>query len=79
MRLVTSDQGMTIRDADGPHTVRYDDCVGVAAADGIRVLIGGDGCVVPVIARHWRDGDSALHAVDAAVPRHLYFEHKEAD
>lgn len=72
--LVIGDDGVTLRDSEGCHTVRWTRCVGVGVSDGFRLLVDGEGCFVPVFGRDWRDGDRALAAVDRGAPAHVRFQ-----
>jgi hypothetical protein len=71
--LTVGDDGVTLRDGDERHTVHWSSCVGVGIDDDLRVLIGAEGCTVPVIRRDWRDGHHAIDSVDRHAPPHLRF------
>jgi zinc protease len=72
-RLLLSTDGVTVVNGPGEViTVRYDRCVLVDhEGTSRRVLLGEDGHRVIVDAEHWRDGQAAVDAIDAAVPPEL--------
>jgi hypothetical protein len=66
--------GIGFRDADGRHDiVRWDDCVGVAVDEEVRLVTGRHRCAVLVDPRDWRDGMRAVAAVDRNVAPELFY------
>jgi hypothetical protein len=67
--LVVGDQGVSFVDLDQrPTTVRFEDCVGVLAETGRRMLFGRDGFAVRVDAAEWYYGTAAISQIDKHVP-----------
>ncbi len=73
MRLVVGDDGAMIWASDEcKWTVRWEDAVGlIDEGNGLFVLMGADGWLVPLKASEWRQGDEALRYVRQRVAAEL--------
>ena len=67
-RLTVGTDGVSLRVPNGQVTVRYDDAVAAVHWTGWRRLIGSDGFRIDIEAKHWRNGEAILDAIDRAVP-----------
>lgn len=72
--VIAGDDGVSLTVDGHTHSVRWDDVVGLAVADGARMVIGSSGRAVPVFARELRDGDRLLKMIDERVPAGVRFE-----
>lgn len=64
LALRVGDSGLSITADGSTSRVDWADVVGVASAPGIRGLVAGDGRVLPVVARFFRDSDELLTLID---------------
>jgi len=73
-RFYLTGTGIMRKEADGRvHEANFADVVGVQVDDGIRVVFAGNGCIFPIPAAAYRDGEALAAAVDRAIPRELRF------
>jgi predicted Zn-dependent peptidase len=70
VRMVVGANGVTLVHADETSTtVRWETCAAVMAfRDGVRVLWGESGFILPVWPRFWRNGEKATRLVDELAP-----------
>jgi predicted Zn-dependent peptidase len=71
--LTVSDEGLMLTRGFGEYvTIRYADAAALLRRnDGKQTLIGGDGFSVTLDPAQWKDGDAAVAAVTARIPRRL--------
>lgn len=72
-QLIIGPDGVSLTVKGHTQTALYDDLVGLAHNKEYLELIRSDGDDVYLRARDWKDGTAARAAVEAAVPRELWF------
>ncbi|HEX6871415.1 MAG TPA: insulinase family protein [Micromonosporaceae bacterium] len=73
-RYYLTGSGLAMMDPDGDvHQTTFADVIGVQVDGDDRLLFSADGCLLPVIADAFRDGEALREAIDRNVPAHLRF------
>jgi zinc protease len=79
-RLVLGDHGVGIDGGDWHLHVDYAHCVGALAwSDGVRILYGDDGFILRLRPWEWRDGRTAVAAIDSSLDPALVVDMGEGD
>ncbi|WBQ03452.1 hypothetical protein [Kribbella sp. CA-293567] len=72
--LVQTEQGLAVRDEDGVHEIRWDEVAGVMRTDGPTVVLGTNGCAIPVDPQMFRGSGAALDELARRTDPGLWFD-----
>ena len=80
MLWVRTDAALVLRDDDGVHEIRWDEIAGVMPTnDGTTVVLGLNGCGIPVDPDMFRGADTLLTELTDRVPQDLWFDETKLD
>ncbi|WP_343968782.1 hypothetical protein [Kribbella koreensis] len=72
--LVQTEQGLALRDEDGVHEIRWQDVAGVMRTDNPTVVLGINGCAIPVDPHLFRGSGAALDELARRTDAGLWFD-----
>jgi hypothetical protein len=72
--LVQTEHGLAERDDDGVHEIRWDEVAGVMRTDGPTVVLGINGCAIPVDPQVFRGSGAALDELTRRTDPGLWFD-----
>lgn len=72
--LVHTEQGLAMRDEDGVHEIRWEEVAGVMRTDSPTVVLGINGCAIPVDPHLFRGADAALAELARRTDPDLWFD-----
>ncbi|MFG1814806.1 M16 family metallopeptidase [Kribbella sp. NPDC049174] len=80
MLWVRTDTALVLRDDDGVHEIRWDEIAGVMrTGDGTTIVLGLNGCAIPVDADMFRGAGALLSELTDRVPQELWFDETKLD
>jgi hypothetical protein len=80
MLWVRTDPALVLRDDDGVHEIRWDEVAGVMRTDdGTTVVLGLNGCAIPVDPDMFRGAGTLLAELTERVPQALWFDESKLD
>ncbi|WP_433022131.1 hypothetical protein [Kribbella sp. CA-294648] len=71
--LVQTEQGLALRDHDGIHEIRWEEVAGVMRTDGPTVVLGINGCAIPVDPQVFRGSGATLEVLANHTDPGLWF------
>ncbi|MEU4608792.1 insulinase family protein [Kribbella sp. NPDC023972] len=75
MLWVRTDTALVLRDDDGVHEIRWDEIAGVMRThDGTTIVLGLNGCAIPVDPDMFRGAATLLTELSERVPQDLWFD-----
>lgn len=75
MLWVRTDTALVLRDDDGVHEIRWDEIAGVMRSeDGPTVVLGLNGCAIPIGADMFRGAAGLLTELSERVPQDLWYD-----
>ncbi|GAA1556602.1 hypothetical protein GCM10009789_07410 [Kribbella sancticallisti] len=72
--LVETGHGLALRDDDGIHEIKWDEVAGVMRTDGPTVVLGVNGCAIPVDPQVFRGSGAALDELARRTDSGLWFD-----
>jgi len=80
MLWVRTDPALVLRDDDGVHEIRWDEVAGVMRTnDGTTVVLGLNGCAIPVDPDMFRGAGMLITELTERVPQELWFDETTLD
>lgn len=80
MLWVRTDPALVLRDDDGVHEIRWDEVAGVMRTnDGTTVVLGLNGCAIPVDPDMFRGAGTLITELTERVPQELWFDETTLD
>jgi hypothetical protein len=72
--LVQTAEGLALRDDDGIHEIRWEDVAGVMRTDGPTVVLGLNGCAIPIASDVFRGSSAVLDELGRRTDPGLWFD-----
>jgi hypothetical protein len=80
MLWVRTDTALVLRDDDGVHEIRWDEIAGVMRTeDGTTVVLGLNGCAIPIDSDMFRGAETLLTELTDRVPQALWFDESKLE